>query len=68
MVGNPYRPAVLEEISWRDLQWVEIEQQGAPVWEEVIEDKVTGVVTTLIMPNRAESSKSDEVMGKLESS
>ena len=27
MAGSPYRPADLQEISWRDLQWVEIEQQ-----------------------------------------
>ena len=25
MVGNPYHPADLLEISWRDLQWVEIQ-------------------------------------------
>ena len=27
MVGNPYRPADLHKISWRDLQWVEIQRR-----------------------------------------
>ena len=29
MVGSPYRPADLQEISWQDLQWVEIYQQAS---------------------------------------
>ena len=28
MVGSPYHLADLQEISWRDLQWVELEQQA----------------------------------------
>ena len=53
MVGNPYRPADLQEISWRDLQWVKLERQAGwiPVQEEVVEDEVTGVVTTVVLPN-----------------
>ena len=31
MVGNPYRPADLQEISWRDLQWVEIEREAGRI-------------------------------------
>ena len=57
MVGSPFRPAVLQEISWRDLQWVEMEQRGSPVpvWEEVVEDEVTRVVTSVVLPGQAES-------------
>ena len=52
MVGNPYCPANLQEISWRDLQWVELERQVGciPVWEEIVEDEVTGVVTSVVIP------------------
>ena len=58
MVGSPFHPAALQEISWRDLQWMEMEQRGSPVLvrEEVVEDEVTGVVTTVVLPDRAESS------------
>ena len=40
MVGSPYRPADLQEISWQDLQWVEMEQQAGwiLVQEEIVED------------------------------
>ena len=31
MVGSPYRPADLQEISWRDLQWVEIEREAGQI-------------------------------------
>ena len=66
MVGNSYRPAALNEISWRDLQWAELPcELPVPVWEEVVEDEVTGVVTTVVLPDRAESNKegsSDESM------
>ena len=63
MVGNPYRPADLQEISWRDLQWVELEQQAGwiPVWEEIVEDKVTRVVTSVVIPNPVPVT--DEEMG-----
>ena len=30
MAGRAYRPADLQEISWRDLQWVEIQRQASP--------------------------------------
>ena len=58
MVGSPFRLAALQEISWRDLQWMEMEQRASPVpvREEVVEDEVTGVVTTVVLPDRAESS------------
>ena len=36
MAGRAYRPADLLEISWRDLQWVEIQRRGSPSqWEEL---------------------------------
>ena len=69
MVGNPYRLAELNKISWRDLQWAELPRESpVPVWEEVVEDEVTRVVTTVVLPDRVESSKegsSDESMGSM---
>ena len=56
MAGRAYRPADLLEISWRDLQWVEIQRQASlsqreelPVREEVVEDD-DGVVSSVIVP------------------
>ena len=56
MVGRAYRPADLLEISWRDLQWVEIQRwvspsqrEELPVREEVVEDD-DGVVSSVIVP------------------
>ena len=56
MAGRAYRPADLLEISWRDLQWVEIQRRASPsqceelpVREEVIEDDA-GVVSSVIVP------------------
>ena len=56
MAGRAYRPADLLEISWRDLQWVEIQRraspsqrEGLPVREEVVEDD-EGVVSSIIVP------------------
>ena len=56
MAGRAYRPADLLEISWRDLQWVEIQQRGSPsqreelpVREEVVEDDA-GVISPVIVP------------------
>ena len=34
MAGRAYRPADLLEISWRDLQWVEIQRRGSPSQRE----------------------------------
>ena len=34
MAGRAYRPANLLEISWRDLQWVEIQQRASPLLRE----------------------------------
>ena len=56
MAGRAYRPADLLEISWRDLQWVEIQRRGSPsqreelpVREEVVEDD-EGIVSSIIVP------------------
>ena len=51
MVGRAYRPADLIEISWRDLQWVEIRRQASPTLaqEEVVEDDA-GVISSVIVP------------------
>ena len=56
MAGRAYRPADLLEISWRDLQWVEIQRRGSPsqreelpVREEVVEDDA-GVISSVIVP------------------
>ena len=47
MAGRAYRPADLLEISWRDLQWVEIQRRASlsqreelPVREEDLESTV----------------------------
>ena len=51
MVGSPYCPADLQEISWQDLQWVELERQVGqiPVREEIVEDD-SGVLSLVIVP------------------
>ena len=51
MVGSPYRPADLQEISWWDLQWVELECQAGriPVREEIVEDN-NGVLSSVVVP------------------
>ena len=56
MAGRAYRPADLLEISWRDLQWVEIQRRASPsqreelpVREEIVEDD-EGVVSSVIVP------------------
>ena len=54
MAGRAYRPANLLEISWRDLQWVEIQrrashQEELPVREEVVEGD-DGVISSVIVP------------------
>ena len=59
MAGRAYRPADLIEISWRDLQWVEIQWRASPsqreellVREEVVEDDA-GVISSVIVPTLA---------------
>ena len=54
MAGRAYRPANLLEISWRDLQWVEIQRRASPsqreellVREEVVEDDA-GVISVRV--------------------
>ena len=69
MVGRAYRPADLSEISWRDLQWVEIQQHSSlsqreelPVREEIVEDDA-GVISSVIVPTLepvAEDAMEDE--------
>ena len=56
MAGRAYPPADLCEISWRDLQWVEIQRRASPsqreelpVREEVVEDD-TGMISSVIVP------------------
>ena len=56
MAGRAYRPADLLEISWRDLQWTEIQRRVSPsqreelpVREEVVED-AAGVISSVIVP------------------
>ena len=55
MAGRAYRPADLLEISWRDLQWVEVQRRASPsreempVREEVIEGD-DGVISSVIVP------------------
>ena len=59
MAGRAYRPADLLEISWRDLQWVEIQRRASPsqreelpVQEEVVEGGA-GVISSVIVPTLA---------------
>ena len=59
MAGRAYRLADLLEISWKDLQWVEIQRQASlshreelPVREEVVEDEA-GVISSVIVPTLA---------------
>ena len=56
MAGRAYHPADLLEISWRDLQWVEIQRRASPsqrkelpVREVVVEDEA-GVISSVIVP------------------
>ena len=69
MAGRAYRPADLLEISWRDLQWVEIQRRTSPsqreelpVREEVVEGD-DGVISSVIVPTLepvAEDAMEDE--------
>ena len=58
MAGRAYHPATLHEISWRDLQWMEIQRRWGPsreelpVREEIVEDD-EGVVSSVIVPTLA---------------
>ena len=73
MAGRAYRPADLLEISWRDLQWVEIQRRASPsqhkellVREEVVEDD-EGVISSVIVPTLA-LVEEDAMEEELESS
>ena len=75
MAGRAYRPADLLEISWRDLQWVEIQRRASPsqreelpVREEVVEDDA-GVVSSLVVPTLgpgAEDAMEEELDSMME--
>ena len=59
MAGRAYHPADLLEISWRDLQWVEIQRRVSPsqrdelpVREEIVEDEA-GVISLVLVPTLA---------------
>ena len=63
MARRAYHPADLLEISWRDLQWVEIQrraspsqQEELPVREEVVEDDA-GVISSVVVPTLAPAPK-----------
>ena len=69
MAGRAYHPADLLEISWRDLQWMEIQRRASPsqheelpVREEIVEDDA-GVISSVIVPTLepvAEDAMEDE--------
>ena len=52
MAGSLYRPTDHCEISWQDLQWVEIQWNAGeiPVHEEIMEDE-NGVLSSVILPD-----------------
>ena len=63
MAGRAYHAADLLEISWRDLQWEEIQQRASPssweqmpVQEEIVEDDA-GVISSVIVPTLAPVSE-----------
>lgn len=58
MVGRPYHPVIIKEISWRDLLLAECQCRAAWVQEEVVKDEVTSVVSTVVIPeDRAEDEE-----------
>ena len=68
MAGRAYHLANLLEISWRDLQWVEIQRRAGPsqreelpVQEEVVEDDA-GVISSVIVPTLAPVTEDTIVM------
>ena len=72
MAGRAYRPADLLEISWRDLQWVEIQRRVSPpqrgelpVREEIVEDDA-GVISLVLIPTlvpETEDAMEEESLG-----
>ena len=59
MAGRAYRPADLLEVSWRDLQWVEVQwraspshREALPVREEIVEDDAGGI-SSVVVPDLA---------------
>ena len=57
MVGRPYRVAVMEELSAGELVRAALARQGMATREEVVEDKETGVVSTIEVPDLMEDDE-----------
>ena len=57
MVGRPYRVAVMEELSVGELVRAALAHQGTVTREEVVEDKETGVVSTIEVPDLMEEDE-----------
>ena len=50
MAGRAYRLADLLEISWRDLQWVEMQRRVSPSQREEFVEDDAGVISSVIVP------------------
>ena len=57
MVGRPYRVGVMEELSLGDLARAVLTSQGIATHEEVMEDKETGVISTIEVPDLMEEDE-----------
>ena len=57
MVGRPYWVAVMEELSLGELVRAALARQGVATREEVVEDKETGVVSTVEVPDLMEEDE-----------
>ena len=57
MVGRPYRVAVMEELSMGELVQAALAGQGVATHEEVVEDKETGMVSTIEVPDLMEEEE-----------
>ena len=57
MVGRPYRVAVMEELSLGELVRVALARQGVATREEVVEDKETGLISTVEVLDLMEEDK-----------
>ena len=57
MVGRPYWVAVMEELSAGELVRAALARQGVATREEVMEDKETGMVSTIEVPDLMEEEE-----------
>ena len=57
MVGRPYRVAAMEELSAGELVQAALARQGVATREEVVEDKETGMVLTIEVPDLMEEEE-----------